>query len=105
MCETYVHFIVNNVTVQSVLFLFPHLIMKNTFKSIFLKHSKKRKLPCKDLQELENHFSPKYCDIVNIVISKIPIQRKDLNRNSQTLKAVINKQGHDLHRAVDSVIQ
>lgn len=68
---------------------------------IFKKFEEKKEALRKDIQELEYHVYPKYRDIV----SEIPIQRKDLNKNSQNLKAAINKQGRDLHREVDSVIK
>lgn len=68
---------------------------------IFKKFEEKKPALRKDIQELENHVYPKYRDIV----SEIPIQRKDLNRNSENLKAAINKQGHALHREVDSVMK
>lgn len=67
---------------------------------IFKKFEEKKAALQKDIQELENLIYPKYQDIV----SEVPIYRKDLNKNSQNLKAAINKQGRDLHREVDSVI-
>lgn len=68
---------------------------------IFKKFEEKKAALQKDIQEIENLIYPKYQDIV----SEVPIYRKDLNKNSQNLKAAINKQGRDLHREVDSVIK
>lgn len=68
---------------------------------IFAKFEEKRAILQRDLQELENHIYPTYRDID----SEISIQRKKLNKKSQELKAVINKQGDNLHRAINSAIK
>lgn len=67
---------------------------------IFKKFEEKKATLRRELQKLEDHLYPKYQDI----LSEIPIQRKDLNRNSQNLKAAINKQGRDMQREIESVI-
>lgn len=54
-----------------------------------------------DLQELENLIYPKFQEI----LSEFPIQRGDLSKNSQQLKAAINKQGHNLHKEIDTIIK
>lgn len=54
-----------------------------------------------DLQELENLIYPKFHEI----LAMFPIQRGDLSKNSQQLKAAINKQGRDLHKEVDAIIK
>lgn len=54
-----------------------------------------------DLQELENLIYPKFYEI----LAEVPIQRGDLSKNSQQLKAAINKQGRDLHREIDAIIK
>ncbi|XP_052679420.1 uncharacterized protein LOC128160179 [Crassostrea angulata] len=54
-----------------------------------------------DLQELEKIIFPQYQEIASIYIS----QKSDLTENSQKLTAAMDKQGEELHREIDILIQ
>lgn len=70
---------------------------------IFKKKSKKKKATLKiDLQELENLIYPKFHEIL---FNEFCIKRRDLSKNSQQLKAVINKQGRYLLKGIDTIIK
>lgn len=55
----------------------------------------------RDLEELENLIYPQFRKI----FSEIPIQRKDLNKNSQHLKEAIDNHGQNLHREIGTIIK
>lgn len=62
--------------------------------NIFKKYEENKVTLKIDSQELENLIHPKFHEI----LSECPIQRGDLSKNSQQLKAAFNKQGRDLHK-------
>lgn len=75
-----------------------------TFKSRhFQKEIEEKKTTLKiDLQELENLIYPKFHEIL---FNEFCIKRRDLSKNSQQLKAVINKQGRYLLKGIDTIIK
>lgn len=62
--------------------------------------SKKQELQ-KDLEELEEYTYPYYQKLV----LDIPIQKADLNNNTQKLKSAIIKRGEDLHTEVNTIVK
>eukprot|EP00105_Crassostrea_gigas_P007302 XP_011421500.1 PREDICTED: uncharacterized protein LOC105324145 [Crassostrea gigas] len=54
-----------------------------------------------DLRELEKSIYPKYLEIA----SNIPLQKADLEENSEKLKTAFNMHGEDWHREIDSMIK
>lgn len=65
-----------------------------------IKKSQKNVLQ-RDLQELEKSIYPKYKELS----ISIPSLKADIMKNSQELMATINKNGEDLHREVDIIIE
>ena len=61
----------------------------------------KRKLMQKDLQELEKSIYPKFQEAA----TNIPVQRADVNKRSQKLTTVLDKQGGARHTEIDTIIQ
>nr|XP_034305531.1 uncharacterized protein LOC117682332 [Crassostrea gigas] len=61
----------------------------------------KKEIIQNDLQDLEKNIYPKYQEIV----SKIPVQKADLNKNAKILITYIDKHGEDWHKEIDTVIQ
>nr|XP_022316362.1 uncharacterized protein LOC111120021 [Crassostrea virginica] len=61
----------------------------------------KRKLMQKDLQDLEKSIYPRYQEVA----TNIPVQRADVNKNSQKLTTALDKQGEALHTEIHTIIQ
>lgn len=55
----------------------------------------------RDLQELEKTIYPKYQEIM----SSIPVQKADLNKNSKVLATSLHKQGNIRHMEIDIIIR
>nr|XP_022300871.1 E3 ubiquitin-protein ligase TRIM36-like [Crassostrea virginica] len=63
--------------------------------------TEKKELIRKDLQELEKSIYPKYQEAA----TNIPVQRADVNKHSQKLTTVLDKQGEVLHTEIDTIMQ
>ncbi|XP_052680302.1 tripartite motif-containing protein 45-like [Crassostrea angulata] len=61
----------------------------------------KKEIIQNDLQDLEKNIYPKYQEIV----SKIQVQKADLNKTAKILITYIDKHGEDWHKEIDTVIQ
>lgn len=67
-----------------------------------LKHlENKKRVIQRDLQELEKSFYPAYQEIA----SNIPVQKADLNKNTEKITTSIGKHGEYLHRKIESIIK
>ena len=61
----------------------------------------KKELMFKDLQELEKSIYPKYQEAATTILA----QRVDVNKRSQKLTTILNKQREALHTEIDTIIQ
>lgn len=68
---------------------------------IFKQYEENKAALHRDLEELENLIYPQFRKI----LSEIPIQRKDLKKNSQQLKGAIDNHGQNLHREIGTIIK
>lgn len=67
-----------------------------------LKHFENlKKIIFQDIKELKKSIYPKYAEIV----SSITIQKDHFRKNSQILKAIVNKQGEFWHREIDTIMK
>lgn len=67
-----------------------------------LKHlENKKRVIQRDLQELEKFIHPVYQEIA----SNIPVQKVDLNKNTEKITNSIDKHGEYLHRKIESIIK
>ena len=55
----------------------------------------------KDFQDFMKSIYPKYHE----ASTNIPVQRADVNKRSQKLTTVLDKQGEALHTEIDTIIQ
>lgn len=67
-----------------------------------LKHlENKRKIIQQDLQELEKSI----CSTYQEILSKIPVQKVNLNKNTEKIITSIDKHGEELHREIEFIIK
>nr|XP_022333206.1 uncharacterized protein LOC111130424 [Crassostrea virginica] len=74
---------------------------RHEIEDILTLFETKRKLMQKDLQDLEKSIYPRYQEAA----TNIPVQRADVNKRSQKLTTVLDKQGEALHTEIDTIIQ
>lgn len=75
--------------------------INHTFVNVVEKLESQKNLMQRDLEELEKWIYPKY----QATAYTIPVQRTDLNKNSQKLTTAIIEHGDNLHRGIDNDIK
>lgn len=84
-----------------LLCLFSKVHRGHEFVDLIKKLQSQKHVLQRDLQELEKSIYPKYKELS----ISIPSLKADIIKNSQELLATINKNGEDLHREVDIIIE